>query len=218
MLASFALAAALLAQQPPSDLIQRIQNAYKAVKTVQMRAELRISANEKEDYVAYLDFVRDGTSKLISLSDGEKSLLTWIETPSDLYLKSAGELTFSPLKHDQPSGGSVVDRVTPSSLNLIFFSPDGSKISLDKDGLFGESTLVFTSTTVEGREWYVIERIRKDALEHYYVDPKTYYVWKADNQDPKTKQDRTSWEVKKLETNGKIDPKVFERPKDPLSS
>lgn len=215
MIPLIAFAAAALDSQPPSpaELVQRIRRAYASVRSVKMRAEISFTPDDGEERVAEYQLDRDGDSARIVLSSGSVPLFTQIlRSNQTVYMKSAAGATLSMGKQDRAAHPE--DQQEGPSLKLIDFSADTARLTAEKGGIFSKGDLFVDAAPPlwRGRRWIALEEVRKDSRVRYYVDPSTYFVWRASLTDPESKQVLHEWKITDLATNVKVDPKLFRRP------
>lgn len=180
-----------------------------------MRAELLMVFDHDDERVATFDLTRDKDALRLVVSSGDSTLFTFIAKGDELvYMKTITGATLTIGKPDARPAHYAQD--LSASLGVIDFSLKPSALTTSKGGVFSQGPLFvdMAPPAWNGKQWIALEEVRADSNVRYYVDPSTYFVWRAVKTDSESKQVQQEWHITDLATNIKIEPKAFSKPRD----
>jgi outer membrane lipoprotein-sorting protein len=104
----------------------------------------------------------------------------------------------------------------PINLESMGFFDWKRQLSTSPGANMSESKFkIVLSEEWNGRNWIVLEETAhgQNVFVRYFVDPKTYFIWKCEVKSLDKKKEIMTTEVQKLLLNPNLDRKVFEAPK-----
>lgn len=210
LLSSTAISAPI--QLKPDELLAKMREAYKAVKTAKLTTKANVKARGQS-----LTLSTDVTFKSPNMVYGKitgfpaaapiKQLVVISDGSNISVLGAPGPVPKAKFSTDDLSA-----RFSFANLETICFWDYDKQLSQRKGDNMEHSELsVLPEEEMDGRKFLVLqEKATEDKLlVRYWVDPKTYFIWRT--QSKRTDSDAVVNDAKitKLEIDPKVDDKIF---------
>jgi outer membrane lipoprotein-sorting protein len=211
------LLTAAIAAPPPQaskeveDLLAKMRNAYKTVGTATFSMEATILA-ENGDVVVKMDggFKSPNLMYVDAVSEENKAHI--VSDGTKIYAVADGVARVLEIPYNVDNMGRVL---SGANLELINFYDWKRQLSTAKGDNMAESKLsIRKNEKWNNKTWTVLEEAAPamDVYVEYYIDPKTYFVWRTVQMSLDKEFTRGDFVVKALKTGVKIDEKKFQKP------
>ena len=194
------------APKPVEELFLKMRKAYQAVDTVRLQARLRFySPSASQTGVLSLEYAQPnkiryaaevGQNRVQRFSDGKK-----VVTIRDGSRTETDKITVNTL------GGQL-----PGNLEWLCFFDWKRQLSTTPGNNMAKSTFkLIPKEQWNGKSWIVLEETAPEVNVgvRYFIDPRTYLIWRCDVKSLSQKTQTARTEVTKLELHVKLDPSIF---------
>ena len=194
------------AQKPVEELFLKMRKAYQSVDTVSLQARVRFyGPSVTQTGILSLDYARPnkirysaevGANRIQRFCDGKK-----VVTIRDGNRTEAVKITVDTL------GGQV-----PGNLEWLCFFDWKRQLSTTPGNNMAKSTFkLIPKEPWNGKNWIVLEETapQVNVGVRYFIDPRTYLIWRCDVTNLATKKQAARTEVTKLVLHPKLDPSIF---------
>jgi outer membrane lipoprotein-sorting protein len=212
--------AAAEAQKPVEELFAKMRKAYAAIQTAEMEVKVRNQTQNGQQTgrfsVKYahpnkIRYVADvGANHLERFCDGK--LIVTIRNDNRISDKVVNVLTLGAGLPGNLEWLSLFDWKHQLSTTLQPDHPRGQKGNTMAFSTFK----LIPKETWNKKNWIVLEETAKDlnTKVRYFIDPKTFLIWRCDVSLISTRKEAGHTEVTKLVLGAKFDPKIFVAPKE----
>jgi outer membrane lipoprotein-sorting protein len=207
--------AGLAAELPADELLKRMRAAYQGVATASLAVRIRRENPEGTDSgLLTLDYARPnriryasriGTVEIRRYCDG-KQVVTVRPGMRDTEIKIDVDTL----------GGQI-----PGNLEWLCFFDWKRQLSTAKGAnMFGNGLKVIPAESWRKRSWIVLEETASNMgiFVRYFIDPKTFFIWRCDVHRTSDNKLVTMTEVQKLATGVPLAAKLFVPPPEKISS
>lgn len=197
------------AQKPVEDLFLKMRKAYQAIDTASLQARLRFYApSATQTGIMSVDYARPfkirytaevGQNRVQRYSDGKQ-----VVTIRD------GNRTETAKINVDTVGGQV-----PGNLEWLCFFDWKRQLSTTPGNNMAKSTFKLIPVQKwNGKNWIVLEETAPEVNVgvRYFIDPRTYLIWRCDVKSLSTKKETVRTEVTKLVLHPKLNPAIFSPP------
>lgn len=194
------------AQKPVEELFLKMRKAYQAVDTASLQARVRFyGPSSTQTGILSLDYASPnkirytaevGQNRVRRISDGKK-----VVTIRD------GARTETDKVNVNTLGGQL-----PGNLEWLCFFDWKRQLSTTPGNNMAKSTFKLISKEPwNGKNWIVLEETAPEVNVgvRYFIDPRTYFIWRCDVKNLATKKQAARTEVTKLMLHPKLDPSIF---------
>jgi outer membrane lipoprotein-sorting protein len=196
-------------QKPVEDLLAKMRKAYSSAKSVALEVKVR---NNTQNGVASgrFSFKYQHPNRIRYLADiGSNHVERYCDGKEVVTIFNAQRNSTKTINVDT-LGGRM-----PGNLEWLCFFDWKRQLSTSAGNNMAQSKLkVIPSQTWNGKKWIVLEESAPQVGVgvRYFVDPKTYFIWRCDVSSIDQKRQITRTEVTKLDLNVKFESKLFTPP------
>lgn len=210
VLAALAVAATSFgADSDVEELLGKMRDAYKAVKTAKLEVALTINTDDdkKVEGTAKVEFANPKKAKIdFTVKDPDSS-----DSKTVYYIqngeKMAGGDDLAKLSSD-PYEEEALN--LPVNLETISFWQYEKQLSTKEGANMHDSKLaVVKDVEWNDKKWITLEETAKEVFVRYYIDPDTKLIWRCEVKDVETMKPQMDVQIKKLDTGVDIDDKDF---------
>ncbi len=194
------------AQKPVEDLFLKMRKAYQSIDTASLQARLRFyGPNATQTGIMSVDYARPfkirytaevGQNRVQRFSDGKKVVTIRGENRTETEKINVDTV-----------GGQL-----PGNLEWLCFFDWKRQLSTTPGNNMAKSTFkLIPKESWNGKSWIVLEETapQQQVGVRYFIDPRTYLIWRCDVKNLSTKKQTVRTEVTKLVLHPKLDPKIF---------
>lgn len=206
-----AASASFAADKEVEDLLANMRKAYKAVGTATFSMEstlvgdngdvaVKMTGGFKGPNLLYVDMKADETAVNV-VSDG-----------ANIFAVVGGTTRVIELKYSNEALGRVLNG---ANLELINFYDWKRQLSTaEGDNMHDSKLSIRKSVKWNNKTWLVLEESAPTVgvYVEYYIDPKTFFVWRTVQMSIDKEFTRGDFVIKSLKTGVKIDDKKFKKP------
>jgi len=164
----------IAADQEVENLLGKIRNAYSAVKSAKYSTVVNF---RKPPLHCTNYFLAPDKFRVDYPSDGADGMTSLITDGKTTYFLPAGqEMQHEPYDFDN------FFKLSPGHVETFSYCEWKKLLVVGKGmGLDGRSLRVLSDQEWNGRKWTVLEETKasEKQIYHYYVDPKTYLIWRT---------------------------------------
>lgn len=188
-----------------------MRQAYQSANTATMQSKTKTRIDEKEEtFDIHMDYGKPNQIRMVFAFRGQE--VTKISDGKKIYIVvGQGKAHEEKLTLDGLGGDA------PINLEAMAFFDWKRQLSTSPGANMSESKFkIVLSEEWNGRSWIVLEETAhgQNVFVRYFVDPKTFFIWKCDVKSLDKKKQIMTTEVQKLLLNPKLDTKTFEPPKE----
>lgn len=217
LLLCFAYCAALAASSFARDadkevekLLASMRQAYQSTQSASIVSKSTTEIEGKEEtFAVRMDYTKPNLLRLVFTFRGQE--LTKISDGKKVYTVAG-----SGKPHEQKLTLDALGGDAPINLETMAFFDWKRQLSTSLGANMEHSKFkIVLSEEWSGRSWIVLEETAhgQNVYVRYFVDPKTYLIWKCDVKSIDKKKSIMTTEVQKLLLNPKLDSKIFAAPK-----
>jgi len=194
------------AQKPVEELFLKMRKVYQSIDTACLQARLRFyGPSATQTGILSLDYAwpnkirytaEVGQNRVRRVSDGKK-----VVTIRD------GNRTETDKVNVNTLGGQV-----PGNLEWLCFFDWKRQLSTTPGNNMAKSTFkLIPKESWNGKSWIVLEETAPEVNVgvRYFIDPRTYLIWRCDVKSLSAKTQTARTEVTKLVLHPKLDPNIF---------
>jgi len=202
------------------DLLSHMRDAYKAVKTASFDVDAHLTIQGKEGD----DAKEEVTAKVLYAGPNKVHLeMTPKDQPSDtaltlFYVQNGEKMALGPSTDKLRSRDYDEDQfptIIPVNLETISFWQWDKQLNTAEGKNMHDSKLeIVNDVDWDGKKWTTLEETaEKDKVfVRYYIDPKTYMIWRCDVKNSETMQPIEDVWLTRLDLDGTIDDDQFKIP------
>lgn len=209
----FALSALCLPVEADKDvekLLSNMRQAYQSANSATILSKTKTKIEGKEEaFEVHMDYVKPNLIRMVFAFRGQE--VAKISDGKKIYtMVGTGKAHEEKLTLDGLGGDA------PINLETMAFFDWKRQLSTSPGANMSESKFkIVLSEEWNGRSWIVLEETAhgQNVFVRYFVDPKTFFIWKCDVKSLDKKRAIMTTEVQKLLLNPKLDPRIFDAPK-----
>jgi outer membrane lipoprotein-sorting protein len=190
-------------------LLASMRTAYAAATSAELKIRTK-SFREDKETVYDVSFRYAKPNRLRALFNFRGHLLTRIADGKKVYtVAEAGKPEVEELSPDSMGDG------LPVNLEALSFFDWKRQLSTENGAFMEKSKFkVVPSESWNDKSWIVLEETAhgQGLFVRYFVDPKTYLIWRCDVRRLGSKEPVMETEVREMILNRKLDPKLFAAP------
>jgi len=210
----FALAAFCLpieADKEAEKLLSNMRQAYQSANFATLQSKTKTKIEEKEEtFDVHMDYGKPNLIRMVFSFRGQQ--VAKISDGKKIYtVVGKGKAHEEKLTLDGLGGDA------PINLEAMAFFDWKRQLSTSPGANMSESKFkIVLSEEWNGRSWIVLEETAhgQNVFVRYFVDPKTFFIWRCDVKSLDKKKQIMTTEVQKLLLNPRLDPKTFDPPKE----
>lgn len=205
---------ALAADKEVEDLLSHMRDAYKAVQAATFTVTATIQDTDSDQKPIELKPTSEFAFKKPNLV---RAFIKGIAGTQTITVIGNGKT----INVNVPGTGSLPEeeftdenyaKYVPSNLETLCFWEWEKQLSTTAGNNMEHSTFNIVKDEVwNDKHWIVLEETaaKNNDFVRYFIDPKTYLIWRTNAKNLDTKKDREDFKVTKMDTNAKLDDSMF---------
>lgn len=198
------------ADKEVEKLLSNMRQAYQSAQTASVVSKSTTEIDGKEEtFAVRMDYAKPNLLRMVFTFRGQEA--TKISDGKKVYMMVGGGRP-----HEQKLSLDSLGGDAPINLETMAFFDWKRQLSTSSGANMEKSKFkIVLSEEWNGRSWIVLEETAhgQNVFVRYFIDPKTFLIWKCDVKSLDKKESIMTTEVQKLLLNPKLNPKIFTAPK-----
>jgi len=209
LISVFAVHPADTAPKPVEDLLAKMRKAYSSVKTAALEVHVK-NAGQNGQITGRFSFKFASPNRIKYLAEvGANHTERYCDGKEIVTIRNDKRASTTTINVDT-LGGEV-----PGNLEWLSFFDWKRQLSTAQGANMARSTFkLIPSESWNKKNWIVLEETATfmNLKVRYFIDPKSYFIWRCDVSQISQKRQVIHTEVTKLEIGPKLDASVFKAP------
>lgn len=203
------LGTSVTAEKPVEELLKRMRTAYQSVSTASLAVKIRRDTEDGTDSgIITLDYARPDRIRYASRI-GNVELRRFCDGRQVVTFRPGSRQSDTKINVDS-LGGQM-----PGNLEWLCFFDWKRQLSTSKGAnMHGNELKVIPSESWQKRRWIVLEETASQMgiFVRYFIDPRTFFIWRCDVYRTSDNRLMTTTEVQKLATGVPLSGNLFVPP------